>query len=243
MNVKLLILLTYALSDKVSGSSKPSNPSCLPDCSCQNKKHSSNARIEIDCRNAHYKRMPSPLVYAEDKDNHFTPIRLTLTENRIEHLDVAFLNQWKTLEVLSLSQNKLKSLSKSSEDETSMANLKSLDLSSNSLQVLHTFVLAGFPLLRTLNLSNNQIHSIMEGAFILPSLHELDLSHNQMTEVSSHLFETSPRLVIIRFAHNKVSRLLGNSIYVQSNFASQPCLYSLYWKYIAVQPFCLKSKD
>jgi Leucine-rich repeat (LRR) protein len=84
-----------------------------------------------------------------------------------------------------------------------MANMNSLDLSSNSLKVLHTFVLAGFPLLRTLNLSHNQIHSVTEGAFILPSLHELDLSQNQMTEISSHLFETSPHLDIIIFAHNK----------------------------------------
>ena len=92
MNIKLFIMLTFALRDILSGCSKPSNPSCLPDCSCQNDKY----RIEIDCRSAHYKRMPSPFVYAENKENHFTHIILILAENTIEHLDVAFLNQWKT---------------------------------------------------------------------------------------------------------------------------------------------------
>ena len=211
MTLTLLILLAYLLGDNATATSKHSNPaSCLPDCSCQNGKHAGGAIMEIDCRNAHYRRIPSPLVYAKNKEDRFSRVRLILAANRIEHLDVVFLNQWKTLEVLILSKNKLKSLSKSTEDETSMGSLKSLDLSSNSLQVLHTFVLAGFPSLRTLNLSHNQIHTITEGAFILPSLHELDLSHNQMTEVAPHLFDTSPHLNIIRFAHNRVSRLLGN---------------------------------
>ena len=80
------------------------------------------------------------------------------------------------------------------EDKVSVSNLKSLDLSSNSLQVLRTFVLARLPFLRILNLSHNQIHTIIDGAFILPFLHELDLTHNQMTEVSSPLLETYPHL-------------------------------------------------
>ena len=208
MNLNWLAVLAYVFSDNATASSKH-DAACLQDCKCR---ISSSAIREINCRNANYRRMPNTPVYALTTEKSFSGIRLILSENRIDHLDVVFLNQWKSLEVLILSKNKLKSLSKSTEDESSMPSLKSLDLSSNSLQVLHTFVLAGFPSLRILNISHNQIHTISEGAFILPSLHELDLSHNQMTEAAPHLFDSSPQLHTIRFSHNRVSRLLGNSL-------------------------------
>ena len=211
MNLNVLAVLAYVLSDNVIASSKH-DAACLQDCTCGISKDGRSAIRQIDCRNANYRRMPNTPVNAQNREKSFSAIRLILSENRIDHLDVVFLNQWKSLEVLILSKNKLKSLSKSTEDVSSMPSLKSLDLSSNSLQVLHTFVLVGFPSLRILNISHNQIHTISEGAFLLPSLHELDLSHNQMTEAAPHLFDSSPQLHIIRFSHNRVSRLLGNSL-------------------------------
>ena len=69
----------------------------------------------------------------------------------------------------------------------------------------------GLPSLRCLNLSHNHIHTVSEGAFVLPSLVELDISHNAMIEAPPHLFETSPYIDTIAFSHNRISRLLGKS--------------------------------
>ena len=105
--------------------------------------------------------------------------------------------------------NKLqKSLSKLTEDESSKANLKSGDLSPNNPQVWHTFVLKGFSLLITLNIS---LHNYQ----VLPSCHELDLSHNQMTEVFFSTFKNlSIHLDIIRFDHNMGSYSMLESIHI-----------------------------
>ena len=213
MSLRLVIMQAFILCFSIKTCGKKLNVSCLPSCSCETIKAAGGERIEMDCRSAKLVRMPAcPMVFEWNDQNRIRQIRLNLSGNRIEHLDLLFLNQWKTLEVLILSQNRLKSLSKSADKEISMRRLKVLDLSSNNIQVLHTFILNGFPSLRTLNLSHNQIHTISNGAFLLPALLELDLSHNQMTEVGSHLFETSPQLEIIRFAHNRISRLLGNAL-------------------------------
>ena len=163
--------------------------------------------MEINCEGVRYKTVPSPPIYEEN-----IRTKLILLENAIEHVDVKLLHKWKSLEYLNLGQNKLKSLTKSADDQLLMKYLRDLDLSYNHLQVLQTYVFSGFSSLVRLNLSHNQIHTISHGAFILPALEELDLSHNQMTEASPHLFETSPRLDIIRFSHNRISRLLGKNL-------------------------------
>ena len=203
-NHPYLVLVTIVLLGMLT---KSSTLSCLPECHCKYGQDRGYG-VEMDCRDGKMRRLPRPEGFGKNKESLI--IAIFLTNNSIEHLDVVFLSQWSSLEILDLSQNNIKSLSKSTEDETLMSNLKIVNLSFNSLQVLHGLVFAGFPSLITLNLSHNQIHTISESALVLPSLLELDLSYNQISEAVPHLFDTSPNLDIIRFSHNRLSRLLGN---------------------------------
>lgn len=177
-----------------------SQSQCLPECSCL----SPGSPTILDCKSGTYTRLPPP-------PPDLNPTTLDLTNNSISHLDLVAVGQWVGLQHLHLGSNGLKSVAKSSEDFSPLTSLTSLDLSRNSIQVLHTFVFVGLPLLTHLNLSHNQLHTIASGAFVLPALQVIDLSHNAMVEVEQHLFDTSPALSTIKFSHNKISRLLDGT--------------------------------
>ena len=182
----------------------------------------------MNCMNGEYSAVPNPLVRARnDKKSPPDVISLNLANNSVAHLDLVFLSQWKRLEILNLSNKKVKSVAKSTEDFPPLKSLKILDLSMNSLQVLHSLVFVGLPSLWCLNLSHNQIHTVSEGAFVLPSLVELDISHNAMTEAPAHLWDTSPLIDTIAFSHNRISRLLGKpfKIYKYMKFKNQKLLF------------------
>lgn len=173
---------------------------CLPDCACT----SPTSSLHLDCTGADYTQLPPPPPETQ-------PTALILSNNSISHLDLVLLGLWPSLQHLHLASNGLKSVAKSSEDFSPLAELSSLDLSSNNIQVLHSFVFVGLPSLRLLNLSHNSLHTISSGAFVLPKLQVLDLSHNALAEAEQHLFDTSPGLNTIRFSHNKISRLLDGT--------------------------------
>ena len=52
-------------------------------------------------------------------------------------------------------------------------SLEHLDLSGNHLHVIHPYVLSGFPSLKSLNLSNNGLHTVAVTAISLPALEAL----------------------------------------------------------------------
>ena len=52
-------------------------------------------------------------------------------------------------------------------------SLEHLDLSENHLHVIHPYVLSGFPSLKSLNLSNNGLHTVAVTAISLPALEAL----------------------------------------------------------------------
>ena len=172
---------------------------CLHGCDC------SSLQDMIDCRNSQYSAVPG-------RDMTAPHIKiLNLANNSVSHLDLVHLSQWTSLQVLNLSSNKVKYVEKYTEDFSPLESLKILDLSWNSLQVLHSSVFLGLPSLQTLNLSHNQIHTVSEGAFVLPSLVKLDISHNHISEAQSHLFGSSPHIEVINFSYNRLSRLLGKT--------------------------------
>ena len=173
---------------------------CLHGCDC------SSLQDMIDCRNSQYSAVPG-------RDMTAPHIKiLNLANNSVSHLDLVHLSQWSNLQVLNLSSNKVKYVEKYTEDFSPLESLKILDLSWNSLQVLHSSVFLGLPSLQTLNLSHNQIHTVSEGAFVLPSLVKLDISHNHISEAQMHLFGSSPHIEVINFSHNRLSRLLGKTL-------------------------------
>ena len=105
---------------------------------------------------------------------------LLLPDNKINHLDLGFLKHYPNLKAIVVRKNGLKSLSKSGDDYQPFFSLVHVDLSDNQLHVLHPYVFAGFPALKTLNMSGNVLHTISSNAFTLPALQTLDLSRNQL---------------------------------------------------------------
>ena len=173
--------------------------SCLSSCTC----NQSPAGLDVMCKNADYRNLPFNVAN--------TPaISLNLANNYIEHLDMVSISQWPMLQTLNLSSNSIKSIRKSTEDFSPQLQLKTLDLSWNCLQILHSSLLSGLSNLKALNLSHNQLHTLANGAFQLPMLVHLDLTYNKLVELQPHLLESSPKLEVMSFSHNTISRLVGN---------------------------------
>ena len=73
---------------------------------------------------------------------------LSLSGNKISHVDLNFLSGWPSLEELDLSSNGLRALSNKQStpknpDFKPVYNLKRLDISRNALHVIHPYVFAG----------------------------------------------------------------------------------------------------
>ena len=130
--------------------------------------------LTVNCTGKNLKEVP--LLPDEDSQAD----ALLLPDNKINHLDLAFLKHYPNLKAIVVRKNGLKSLSKSGDDYQPFFSLVHVDLSDNQLHVLHPYVFAGFPALKTLNMSGNVLHTISSNAFTLPALQTLDLSRNQL---------------------------------------------------------------
>jgi len=87
-------------------------------------------------------------------------------------------------------------------------NLRSLDLSANTIHVLPPHALWDFPELRMLNLSNNGLHSVALSALRLRMLHVLDLRHNKLTSLKLHPADL-PELQDLLLSENALSVVPG----------------------------------
>uniref|UniRef100_A0A8W7PE73 Uncharacterized protein n=1 Tax=Anopheles coluzzii TaxID=1518534 RepID=A0A8W7PE73_ANOCL len=87
------------------------------------------------------------------------------------------------LQILSLKQNKITFLNYSRTSGVEFPSLREIFLVNNLLTTVSITDFNGMKLLRTLDLSNNRLHSL-EGQLRLSSLTELKLSHNHFTELS-----------------------------------------------------------
>ena len=115
---------------------------------------------------------------------------LWLENNYITRADLSFLKSFPKLKFLSLRRNLLRAISKSTDDYQPFFNLLYMDLSDNTMHVIHPYVFSGFPSLKMLNLSGNVLHTISANAFSLPSLETLDLARNQLGVINSNYFAT-----------------------------------------------------
>ncbi len=75
---------------------------------------------------------------------------LLLADNKISHLDFAFLKRYPNLKAVVVRRNGLKALSKSGDDYQPFFSLVHVDLSDNQLHVLHPYVFAGDNYINTL---------------------------------------------------------------------------------------------
>ena len=134
--------------------------------------------------------------------------KLSLQNNSLTAIDPELFNGLTNLKVLNLSQNAISSHHLSRETLSSLASLKTLDLSFNQLSKLGDDILTALTSLQTLFLHNNLIHKIDGNAFANQvQLKVIDLSRNEMSQLEGHIFASLGNLVSLKMEDNLLKDL------------------------------------
>ncbi|KAL1132259.1 hypothetical protein AAG570_010216 [Ranatra chinensis] len=113
--------------------------------------------------------------------------------------------QYFFLSSVNLSKNKLKEIPP---DDSIMVNIKKLDLSFNPLTHEAIANVLGEPkTVRELNLAGTGITHVTR--LETPFLHHLNLSHNDIVDISDKVFERPTLLQVLDLSHNKISDIGG----------------------------------
>ncbi|VVD01872.1 unnamed protein product [Leptidea sinapis] len=140
------------------------------------------------------------------EDNAFLPLynlnTLNLAENRLHTIDENLFNGLFVLSKLTLNNNLLVNIDQKAFKNCS--DLKELDLSSNQLLEVPD-ALWELPLLKTLDLGENQISTFRNGSFKnLNQLTGLRLIDNQIGNLTVGMFWDLPSLQVLNIAKNKI---------------------------------------
>ncbi|XP_045449743.1 toll-like receptor 7 [Melitaea cinxia] len=143
------------------------------------------------------------------EENAFLPLynlhTLNLAENRLHTIDENLFNGLYVLSKLTLNNNLLVNIDRKAFKNCS--DLKELDLSSNQLLEVPN-ALWELPLLKTLDLGENQISDFRNGSFKnLNQLTGLRLIDNQIGNLSVGMFWDLPNLQVLNIAKNKIQSI------------------------------------
>ncbi|KAF6211370.1 hypothetical protein GE061_011882 [Apolygus lucorum] len=155
-------------------------------------------------------------------DNAFTSLRsllkIMLQENAISSMaDRAFVGLV-ALQYLNASSNQLVALPP--ELFQSTRDLREIYLNNNSISVLAPGLLEGLDQLLVIDLSFNQLTSswVNRDTFSgLVRLVVLNLGHNQLTRIDSHVFQDLYSLQILNLEHNQIESVADNAFVTLSN--------------------------
>ncbi|XP_017049728.1 leucine-rich repeats and immunoglobulin-like domains protein 3 [Drosophila ficusphila] len=163
------------------------NIDCPKDCKCLN--------VIFDCDKLHLERVPVLPSYVQT---------LHLANNKLNDTTVLEIRNLFNLTKVSLKRNLLEVIPKF----TGLSGLKHLVLANNHITSISSEALAALPLLRTLDLSRNQLHTIEANSFPKPnSLVHLILSFNDIENVNEHAFATLNNLTDLELNNNRLSTL------------------------------------
>jgi len=124
-------------------------------------------------------------------------IRLNLSDKKLKSIPHQ-LSNFTNLEILNLSQNKIKKI----ENLNIFSKLEELDISYNDIKKIEGLI--ELKNLKWLNLNNNQIKRI-EGIKNLKKLEELDLSNNQINKIES--LSECKKLKFLDLSSNHIERI------------------------------------
>ncbi|BET01333.1 unnamed protein product [Nesidiocoris tenuis] len=164
-------------------------------------------------------------------DNAFTSLRslqkIHLQENAISSMaDRAFVGLV-SLQNLNASSNQLVALPP--ELFQSTRNLREIYLNNNSISVLAPGLLEGLDQLLVVDLSFNQLTSsvVNRDTFSgLVRLVVLNLGHNQITRIDSHVFQDLYSLQILNLEHNQIESIADNAFVTLSNLHALTLSYN-----------------
>ncbi|XP_017078566.1 leucine-rich repeats and immunoglobulin-like domains protein 3 [Drosophila eugracilis] len=164
------------------------NIDCPKDCKCLNA-------LLFDCDKLHLERVPVLPSYVQT---------LHLANNKLNDTTVLEIRNLSNLTKLTLKRNLLEVIPKF----VGLTGLKHLVLANNRITSISSEALAALPLLRTLDLSRNQLHAIEVNSFPKPnSLVHLILSFNEITNVNEHSFAALNNLTDLELNNNRLSTL------------------------------------
>uniref|UniRef100_A0A146LFE4 Protein toll n=3 Tax=Lygus hesperus TaxID=30085 RepID=A0A146LFE4_LYGHE len=140
----------------------------------------------------------------------------------LERLDLSINNLWRlpegvfcplhSLQFLNLTRNRLRDLTSlrygSSSTQRCGVNLRTLDLSNNSIETLPAGVLSKLSRLQELHLQSNIINFIADHALDgLTSLTYLDLGHNKLVNLPPEIFSDTRELKELHLQNNSINVL------------------------------------
>lgn len=135
-------------------------------------------------------------------------LELYLDYNRIGQLEEGTFSSLLALNTLSLNYNNLTTIPASTLKD--LSSLQNLYLEGNSIQKLsrRSFGPTGMPIVFDLNLSHNNISQLADGSFEgLLQLLKLNLSYNQLQEISPETFRGLVSLQELDLSNNRLTRL------------------------------------
>lgn len=153
-------------------------------------------------------------IKKDDFNNSNNLIELNLRSNALETLPRDVFEYTRTLKVIDLSKNHLRTIDDFSFNE--MNNLETLRINENALTTLKRNTFSGAGNLINIELSSNWIESIEDGALQLPKLEQIDLTTNRLRSLNDNVFTGAPLLRTISVALNNLTHI-GRSFYDLTN--------------------------
>ena len=151
---------------------------------------------------------------------------LNLEHNQLEQLLEGSLDQFTNLQEIYLKSNLIETLENNVFNPSIHQNLRLISMGNN--RVTEMPVLHGFQMLRILDVSNNELQTITIGKLdnleelilngnkfnsmpvlmeLLPSLHTIMLSHNEIVMISGDYFNRSPSLKTMDISRNSLQEI------------------------------------
>ncbi|KAI6178493.1 Leucine Rich repeat-containing domain protein [Aphelenchoides besseyi] len=138
---------------------------------------------------------------------------LYLRNNQLGAIDPSFLQNFKQLELIDVSRNRIQKIPTFKE----LSMLKSVNFDQNEITRIDTLTFSNNPKLISINLGKNKISLIARNSFDgLVALNNLKLQENQLTTIDAGVFDGMPKLQILILRNNTISELSNLS------FASLP---------------------
>ncbi|EDW31947.1 GL10699 [Drosophila persimilis] len=163
------------------------NINCPKECKCQN--------ILFDCDKLHLERVPA-------LPNHVQTLHLA--NNKLNDTTVLEIRNLSNLVKVTLKRNLLEVIPKF----TGLTGLKHLILANNRIRSISSEALAVLPMLKTLDLSRNQLHSIEANSFPKSTrLAHLILNWNEIANVDEHSFAALNNLTDLELNNNRLNSL------------------------------------
>ncbi|XP_034650528.1 leucine-rich repeats and immunoglobulin-like domains protein 1 [Drosophila subobscura] len=163
------------------------NINCPKECKCLN--------ILFDCDKLHLERVPVLPNYVQT---------LHLANNKLNDTTVLEIRNLSNLVKVTLKRNLLEVIPKF----TGLTGLKHLILANNRIRSISSEALAVLPMLKTLDLSRNQLHSIEANSFPQSTrLAHLILNWNEIANVDEHSFAALNNLTDLELNNNRLSSL------------------------------------